>query len=126
MAELESAWRTQPDYEINFVPCRGTARVWHGDTLLAQGDAWLRLEETRHVDRFYFPMYDVRWEHFTRTEHHTICPFKGEADYWTLHSSDPQEENLVWAYRHPFDEVAGIAGHVAFYEERVRIELADL
>ena len=34
--------------------------------------------------RIYVPEDDVRWEHFERTEHHTVCPFKGEADYWTL------------------------------------------
>ncbi|MEX1006413.1 MAG: DUF427 domain-containing protein [Acidimicrobiia bacterium] len=125
MTEVESAWGRYPDYEIDLVPCGATARVWFGDLLLAESDSCLRAEETEHVDRLYFPEDDVRWELFTPTDRHTVCPFKGEADYWTLTASDPPEENLVWAYRRPFDEVGGIKGHVAFYQERVRVELEE-
>lgn len=125
MTKIESAWGRYPDYRIDLVPHRGTVRVWHGDLLLAESDAALRLEETKHVDRLYVPEADVRWEHFEPTDHHTVCPFKGEADYWTLVASDPPEENVVWAYRTPFDEVGGIKGHVAFYQERVRIETEE-
>ena len=114
-----------PRYEINLVPCGATAKVWYGDLLLAESDSCLRVEETKHVDRLYFPEADVRWDLFAPNDHHSICPFKGEADYWTLTAADPAEENLVWTYRQPFDEVAGIKGYVAFYHERVRIELEE-
>lgn len=123
--EIESAWPKYPDYVIDLVPVEATARVWHGDTLLAQSTACLRVEETRHVDRLYFPEDDVRWEHFETSVAHTVCPFKGQADYWTLSAADPPETNVVWTYRDPFDEVAGIKGYVAFYQERVRIELEE-
>lgn len=125
MTKVESAWGRYPGYRIDLVPCGATARVWYGDLLLAESDACLRVEETDHVDRLYFPEDDVRWDLFAPTDHHTICPFKGEADYWTLTAADPPEENVVWAYRQPFDEVGGIQGHVAFYHERVRVELED-
>jgi uncharacterized protein (DUF427 family) len=105
---IESAWARYPDYRIDLVPNRGTARVWHGDLLLAESDRAVRLQETKHVDRLYFPNEDVRWDLFQATDHHTICPFKGQADYWSLTAVDPAEENVVWAYRTPFPEVAGI------------------
>lgn len=123
--DVESAWPSNPDYLITLVPVPFTARVWHGDLLLAESKASLRLEETRHVDRLYFPESDVRWEHFTPSVVHTICPFKGEADYWHLTATDPPEQNVVWTYRKPFDEVAGITGYVSFYQERLRIELIE-
>lgn len=125
MATVQSAWHRYPDYRIDLVPSSGTARVWHGDVLLAESDRAIRLEETRHVDRLYFPMDDVRWEHLTETDHHTICPFKGECDYWSVIATDPPEENAVWAYRTPFKEVAGIKGYVAFYHERLRVEIDE-
>jgi acyl-CoA thioesterase II len=125
VTEIESAWERYPDYEINLVPVTATVRVWHGDTLLAESDAAIRLDEERHVDRLYIPHEHVRWEHFTPTEHHTVCPFKGEADYWTLTAADPHEENVVWAYRRPFEQVGAIAGYVAFYQDRVRIDLDE-
>jgi len=122
---IESAWGKYPGYEINLVPCTATARVWHGDLLLAESDSCLRVEETKHVDRLYFPEEDVRWEHFEANDHHSVCPFKGEADYWSLTATEQPEENLVWTYRRPFDEVAGIKGYVAFYHEKVRVELEE-
>jgi acyl-CoA thioesterase II len=123
--EIESAWPKYPDYVIDLVPVVATARVWHGDTLLAESRRCLRLEETKHVDRLYFPEDDVRWEHFEPTDAHTICPFKGQASYWTLTASDPPQDNVVWTYRDPFDEVAGILGYVAFYQDRVRVEVDE-
>jgi acyl-CoA thioesterase II len=124
--QIESAWPKYPDYRIDLVPVRQTVRAWFGDLLLAESNTCLRLEETRHVDRLYFPESDVRWEHFEVAEGiHTVCPFKGMADYWNLTAVDPVETNLVWAYKEPFDEVAGIKGYVAFYQERTRIELEE-
>jgi uncharacterized protein (DUF427 family)/acyl-CoA thioesterase len=125
VTNIESAWKKYPDYRIDLVPVRGTARAWHGDVLLAESDSCIRLEEIRHVDRIYFPEADVHWDLFEPTDHHTVCPFKGEADYWSLIGSDQPEDNVVWAYRAPFDEVGGIKGYVAFYQERVRIDLED-
>jgi acyl-CoA thioesterase len=67
----------------------------------------------------------VAWQHFEATDHHTICPFKGEADYWTLAASDPPLENVAWSYRTPLAEVAGLAGYVAFYSDRLEVELVE-
>ena len=111
--EIESAWPANPDYVIDLVPVPFTARVWAGDVLVAESSSCLRLEETRHVDRLYFPESDVNWEHFEESVAHTICPFKGEASYWTLTAGDAPEKNVVWTYREPFDEVAGIKGYVS-------------
>src|ERR671919_1711335 len=122
---IESAWARYPDYRIDLVPTRGTARVWHGDLLLAASDRAVRLQETKHVDRLYFPEEDVRWDLFQATDHHTTCPFKGQADYWSLTAVDPAEENVVWAYRTPFPEVAGIESYVCFYQERLRVEIEE-
>jgi uncharacterized protein (DUF427 family)/acyl-CoA thioesterase len=125
MAEIESAWLRRPDYRIDIVPQRRRVRAWHGDLLLAESDACLLLDEQDHVARMYFPESDVRLELFRPTEHHTICPFKGEADYWTLDASDPPLENVVWAYRTPFSQVGPIKDHLCFYEDRVRVELVE-
>src|SRR5205823_5652309 len=64
VTKIESAWGKYPDYRIDLVPVRGTARVWHGDVLLAESDSAVRLEETKHVDRLYFPEADVKWDLF--------------------------------------------------------------
>jgi uncharacterized protein (DUF427 family)/acyl-CoA thioesterase len=125
MAQVESAWERYPDYEITVAPVGRTVRVWRDDLLVAESDAALLVKEENHVDRVYLPEPHVRWEHFEPTEHHTVCPFKGEADYWTLTAGGDPIEHVVWTYRTPFDQVGGIEGHVAFYQEHLRIELVD-
>src|SRR6478672_11448005 len=122
---IESAWPKYPDYVIDLVPAGVIARAWFGDLLLAESQHAIRLEETRHVDRLYFPVEDVNWELFEPTPNFTICPFKGHATYWSLTAVDPVEKDIVWTYSEPFPEVAGIEGYVCFYQERVRIELED-
>jgi acyl-CoA thioesterase-2 len=90
---------------------------------LAESTAALRVIETDHVERLYFPRADVGLELFEENDHHTICPFKGQADYWTLVASDPPVEDVFWTYRELFDEVAGLKDHLGVYHEKVRVEL---
>jgi acyl-CoA thioesterase II len=123
MAVIESAWESHPGYRIDLVVFPGVARAWQGDLLLAESTAALRVIETDHVERLYFPEADVRLDLFEPNDHHTICPFKGEADYWTLTATDPVVEDVFWTYRNPFDEVAGLEGYLGVYHEKVRVEL---
>lgn len=123
MAVIESAWEAHPGYRIDLVPYPGVARVWHGDLLLAESSAALRVWETDHVERLYFPETDVRLDLLETNDHHTICPFKGQADYWSLATSDPPVEDVFWTYRALFPQVAGLAGFLGVYHEKVRVEL---
>ena len=123
MATVESAWDRYPDYRIDLVAVRGTARVWHGDLLLAESDRAVRLIETDHVERLYLPEADVRLALLEGNDHHTVCPFKGEADYWSLEVPHDPVEDVFWTYRRPFPEVAGIEGYLGVYHEKVRVEI---
>jgi uncharacterized protein (DUF427 family)/acyl-CoA thioesterase len=123
--EIESAWPKYPGYRIDLERCRAVGRVALGGLVVAESDACLVVRETKHVDRLYFPESSVRWEHFAPSDLHTICPFKGQADYWTLHGDGHTEEHVVWTYREPFPEVAGIAGYVCFYEDRLTVTLDE-
>ncbi len=123
MAVVESAWDRFPDYRIDLVAVRGTARVWHGELLLAESREALRLIETDHVERLYLPEEDVRLELFESNDHHTVCPFKGEADYWSLEQGEPPVSDVFWTYRKPFPQVVGIKGYLGVYHEKVRVEI---
>ena len=123
MAVIQSAWESHPGYRVDVLPLRGTARVWHGDLLLAESTSALRVIETDHVERLYLPEADVRFELLTGNDHHTVCPFKGQADYWTLSASDPPVEDVFWTYRDPFQQVGGLKGHLGVYHEKVRVDV---
>jgi acyl-CoA thioesterase-2 len=126
MAVVESAWDRYPDYRIDRVAVRGTARVWHGDVLVAESTEAMRLIETNHVERLYLPEGDIRMELLEGNDHHTVCPFKGRADYWSLEQIEPPVEDVFWAYRNPFPQVAGINGFLGVYHEKVRVEIETL
>lgn len=90
-------------------------RVVHDGQLLAESRRPLLLHETGLPVRYYLPPQDVRTELLTRSDTHTHCPFKGDADYWSL----PDAPDLVWAYPEPKDEVARIKGYLCFYDTEV-------
>ena len=123
MPSIRSAWPDHPGYRIDLVPCIGTARVRVGETVLAESTRALRLIETDHVERLYFPEDDVRLDLLEANDHHTVCPFKGQAAYWSSTKTDPAVEDLFWGYLDPFPEVSGIKGHLGVYHERAEVEV---
>lgn len=124
-AQVESAWGDHPDYRVDIAPCSYTGQVWLEDLLVAESSGCLVVTETNHVDRLYFPRADINWELFTATDHTTECPFKGNADYWTLAADGRVVENVAWSYAKPLSEVAGIAGYVSFYDEKLRVVVVE-
>ena len=115
----ESGFKTNPDYKVTFEPSPRRVRVkFDGETIADSTNAHL-LFETRHLPVYYFPRSDVRFDLMTETDHHTFCPYKGTASYWTIAVGDKVAENAVWGYPDPFDEVVAIKDSVAFYWDRV-------
>ncbi len=118
-AKRESGFKSNPDYRITFEKSPRRVRItFNGATLVDSTDAHL-LFETRHLPVYYFPKKDVRMELLTPTDHHTHCPYKGDASYWTVRVGDRESENAVWSYADPFDEVARIKDYVSLYWNRM-------
>src|SRR5207302_10427362 len=114
----ESGFKTNPDYKITFEQSPRRVRVrFNGDTIADSSNAHL-LFETRHLPVYYFPRADVRMDLLTSTHHHTFCPYKGTASYWTIHVGGRSAENAVWGYPDPYDEVPQLKDFVAFYWDR--------
>lgn len=113
----------RPDYRVDLFPESQRVKVLFGGMTVADSSAALRVEETGHSPVYYLPEKDVRTDLLHRTEHHTRCPYKGEASYWTIEAGEGgasgRSENAVWGYLTPYDEVTGLAGYYAFYPNRV-------
>jgi uncharacterized protein (DUF427 family) len=116
---MQSKAKTNPEYKITFEPSPRRVRVSFNGATIADSTAAHLLFETRHLPVYYFPKGDVRMDLLAPTDHHTFCPYKGTASYWTVRVGDKAAENAVWGYPDPYDEVAQIAGYVAFYWDRV-------
>lgn len=86
-------------------------------TLVAESHEVMVMDETRLPPTYYFPQRDVRMDLMSATKHHTICPFKGNANYWTLKVASRRIENLLWSYQDPLPEAIQIKDYVAFYPD---------
>jgi uncharacterized protein (DUF427 family) len=117
-----SAFAANPGHTITVTPHVGHVSVRFNGTVVAETDKALSLKEASYPPVFYIPFNDCSPGHFQKTSHQTKCPFKGTASYWTLSVDGKTAENAVWGYETPFDQVAEITGHVAFYPDKVEIE----
>jgi uncharacterized protein (DUF427 family) len=73
----------------------------------------------------YVPRADVDMSQLQRSEHTTYCPYKGECSYYSIPSGGERTLNAVWTYEAPYEAVAAIGGHLAFYPDRVDEILID-
>jgi uncharacterized protein (DUF427 family) len=67
----------------------------------------------------YVPRDDVDMTRLIRSERTTHCPYKGDASYWSIRTGRRVLDDAVWSYEVPYPDVAAIAGHLAFYPDRV-------
>jgi len=54
-----------------------------------------------------------------RSTHATYCPYKGDCAYFSIPLAGERAINAVWTYEAPYDAVAAIKNHLAFYPDRV-------
>ena len=77
------------------------------------------LHEYAHLPVYYFPREDVRLDLLEPTDHHTRCPYKGEASYWSVLGL----EDVAWSYEQPRPDAVAVAGLVSFWDHRVDVFL---
>ena len=115
-----------PGYRIEFEAEPRRVRVIYNGVVVADSAHAMVMREADYPPVYYLPRDGVRLEHLRRTDHHSNCPFKGEASYWTIQVGEREAGNAVWSYEDPFDEMARIKDTMAFYGDRVdAIEVDD-
>ncbi|MFZ0250529.1 MAG: DUF427 domain-containing protein [Acidimicrobiales bacterium] len=114
-----------PDHPITIEPHRGHVTVRRGDTVIAKTDRALELREASYPAVLYIPLADVDQGLLGASDHHTYCPYKGEASYFDIVAGDGDGvgdgAGAVWFYPEPYSAVEAIRDHVAFYADRVAI-----
>jgi uncharacterized protein (DUF427 family) len=108
-----------PDHPIAIQPSLDKVTVTFAGKSVADSANALTLREASYPPVQYIPKSDVRMELLIPTAHKTYCPYKGDASYFSIKVGDRTAENAVWCYETPYDAVSEIAGHVAFYPDRV-------
>jgi uncharacterized protein (DUF427 family) len=112
-----------PDHPITIEPAgvRVVARV--GAQIVADTTQALTLREANYPPVHYIPLDDVDQSLLTPSATQTYCPYKGDASYYGITLAEGGLTDAVWSYREPYDFVAAIAGHVAFYTDQVDVQV---
>lgn len=84
--------------------------IWN-DTVLAESDKTLVIEGNH-----YFPPESINEEFFESSENHTVCPWKGEASYYSLNVDGKTNEDAAWYYPDTSELAKKFEGYVAFWK----------
>ncbi|WP_187970077.1 DUF427 domain-containing protein [Aquibium microcysteis] len=122
MSNPSPGFARNPAKSIAVAPHAGTVTVKAGGTTVARTDRALLLTEAPYPPVLYVPFADIDFSGLVKTARSTHCPYKGDASYWSVTAAGAAGENAMWAYETPFDEMAAIRDHGAFYADRVTVE----
>lgn len=110
-----------PYTRIDVLPSSRQIRVEVDGVTVAESSSPRLLFETGLPVRYYLPKTHVRMDLLEHTGTVTGCPYKGEAEYWSVRAGGKVHKDLAWSYPAPLDESRKITGLVCFYNERVDI-----
>ncbi len=86
--------------------------------------------ETGLPTRYYFDRTDVAFSHLVPAGTQTACPYKGvTSGYWSVRTGDKvrdDHQDLAWAYDYPTRQLQPIAGLIAFYNEKIDLDVDGL
>jgi uncharacterized protein (DUF427 family) len=111
-------------HPITITPTEGEVVVRAGEVEIARSKRALSLAEADYPVAQYLPIEDVDPGLLRPSSADSYCPFKGDATYLSVELPDGQRlDDVIWRYEQPYEAVAEIAGHVAFYANRVDVSV---
>ncbi|MTD53906.1 DUF427 domain-containing protein [Amycolatopsis pithecellobii] len=108
-------------HPITVEPTEGRVVVRAGGKVIAESTSALTLREANYPPVQYIPLSDVDPSVLRSSDTTTYCPYKGDAGYYSVVVAEQELTDAVWTYEQPYDAVANIASHVAFYPDKVEI-----
>jgi uncharacterized protein (DUF427 family) len=110
-----------PGTRVDILASSRHVRVEVDGVVLAESTSPRLLFETGLPVRYYLPKTHVRMGLLEPTDTVSHCPYKGQAEWWSVRAGGHQHEDLAWSYPTPLRESERIAGLLAFYNERVDV-----
>jgi uncharacterized protein (DUF427 family) len=107
---------------ITLRQAQGTYAVRAAGAVLGESANAMELIENGHAPVIYIPRADLAMAFFDKTDHSTTCPHKGQASYFTIEAKSGPIKNAAWSYESPINGMEPIAGHLAFYTDKVTVE----
>jgi uncharacterized protein (DUF427 family) len=108
-----------PYHRIDVYATSRHVRVLLDGECIADSKRVMALFETGHPPRWYFPVEDVRMDLLKPSRTETQCAYKGRA----AHFHALGHEDVAWTYPEPLSDGERVRLLIAFYGERVDLEL---
>ncbi len=112
------------DHPITITPTEGEVVVHAGGVEIARSRSALSLAEAAYPVVQYIPVADLDPAVVRSSDTSTYCPYKGDASYSSVETPEGTVTDAVWFYEEPYPAVGEIAGHVAFYADRVDVTVS--
>jgi uncharacterized protein (DUF427 family) len=112
-----------PYHRVDVAESSRRARVFARGRLVAETSRPKLLFETSLPVRVYVPRADVDPAALVPSATRTVCPYKGEASYWSVRAGDALLEDAAWSYVTPLCEAGAVADHLSFLGKGVEVEL---
>jgi uncharacterized protein (DUF427 family) len=120
--ERNVAHPRDPFKRIDVLESSRHVRISIDGEVLAESACPRVLHETFLPPRYYLPADDVRVELLPSTTR-SLCAYKGQASYWSPVVRGAPVADLAWSYQQRLDDAVRVQGMVAFFDERVDVEV---
>ncbi len=100
-------------------PTISRVEVEFAGAVIADSTRAFRVLETSQPPAFYLPPQDVALDHLVASDTQTFCEWKGLANYVSIVVGDDRSQDAGWFYADPASRYAALAGHFAFYAQKV-------
>ncbi len=109
-------------HPITVEPSKTHVTISVAGKVIADTKDALTLRESTYPAVLYIPRKEVDMSLLERTDLSTYGPNKGDAPYYSVPQiGGDKAANAVWTYEQPYEPVAEIKDHLAFYADRVEI-----
>lgn len=114
---VESVWDYPRPPRIEVVPWRIT--VVHAGVTVVDAPHTRRVLETSQPPAYYVAEEFIDMSLLDASAHHTFCEWKGLASYADVVIGSQRVRDATWTYREPTPAFVELAGHWAFYAQRL-------
>jgi uncharacterized protein (DUF427 family) len=112
-----------PYHRVDVLNSSRHVKVMVGSDVVAETRRPRLVFETSLPARYYIPRVDIRMDLLEPTTTVTRCPYKGVATYWSVRTGGAVHQDLAWSYEQPIAECPKIEKLIAFFNERVDLEV---
>ena len=112
-----------PYARIDVYPTSRRVRILVEGAVLADTTRARVLFESNLPPRYYIPREDVQIDLLETSSKVTRCAYKGLAQHWHLRIGDALHDDLAWTYPEPQHDAEPVRDLIAFYNERVDVEI---